>query len=368
VSGLLADYGAEPTKAAGAALERLNSTSPEARRAAAVWFAENAPADAKQQARVAGALAGMLDDLSPEVDALALRALKLWATEDSLPRLVAFARRAEKARICRAELIDVLSRFPEESAADAIALQLSTPADRGRAAEALVKLGRVATKTVLRYVDDPDPDVRNEARELCGRLNVPAAKLLEQTLADVADAQKARACVALQALARMRPDDASRDRVARALNAPLLDADPAIHADAMKSVRVWGSQENTATLLKLLAMPRKGGRDCEVIDLLGCLQDPDAAPALAEGLTRPEERRDVVEALIHLGSGAEEAVAPYLQSSIRVARYAACYVLGEVGTSKSLPALADAPKHQLADYDFSQQTRIAAEKITARQG
>jgi hypothetical protein len=136
----------------------------------------------------------------------------------------------------------------------------------------------------------------------------------------------------------------------------------------MKAARVWGSKANTDALLKLLAMPRRAGRDCEVIDLLGRLQDPAAAPALAEGLTRPEERRDAVEALIHLGSGAEGAVAPYLQSSIPEARYAACWVLGEVGTSKSLAALADAPKHQIADYDFAQQTRIAAEKITARQG
>jgi len=146
--------------------------------------------------------------------------------------------------------------------------------------------------------------VQREARDLSQQLNVAPAVVLDQTLADVADASKPRASAALRALARLRPDEASRNKVAQALNAPLLDSDLGLRRAALDAVRVWGSRANTATLLKVLATrTRDGRRDCEVIELLGSLQDPAAAPALAEGLTRREETDASVKALVALGSG-----------------------------------------------------------------
>jgi hypothetical protein len=365
---LLAEYGTDPKKIAGEALGRLTSNSPDARRSAAAWFAENPPDDARQQAEVSRALTGLLDDLSPKVNALALHALRLWATRDCLPQLVAFARRDQKAGVCPPELIDVLARFPDESAAEAVALQLKAPANRGRAVQALLKLGPVAAKAVLPYLDSPDPAAQKEARGLCRQLNVSPAQQLEQTLADVADARKPRSHAALQNLAQIRPDEASRTKVSQALNASLLDPDPRVRDEALNAVRVWGSKANTATLLKLLGQLRTGGAACDpqVIELLGSLQDPTAAPALAEGLTRPQEVDAAVKALIATGPGAEEAVLPYLQSSAPGARNAACAVLAEIGSPRSLPILESAGTKTLGDGVFYEWTQFATEKITAR--
>jgi hypothetical protein len=365
---LLAEYGTNPKQIAEEALGRLKSNSPDARRSAAAWFAENAPDGGRQQAEVARALTGLLNDLSPKVNALALHALKLWATKDCLPRLVAFARRDEKAGPCPPELIDLLARFPDESAAEAVALQLKVPANRGRAAQALLQLGPVAAKAVLQYVDSPDPAVQKEARGLARQLNLALPLRLEQTLADVTNPWKPRARAALQALARLRPDEASRAKVSPALNAALLDPDPGVRDDALNAVRVWASKANTATLLTLLAKLRTGGAACDprVIDVLGSLQEPTAAPALADGLTRPPELDAAVRALVALGPGAEEAVLPYLQSTDRGAQYAACWVLGEIGTRKSLSTLEAAGGKWLADSDFYRRTRLASEKIMAR--
>jgi HEAT repeat protein len=365
---LLAEYGTNPKEIAGEALNRLRSNSPDARLSAAAWFAENAPDDERQQAAVARALTDLLDDLSPKVDALALHALRLWATPDCLPRLVAFARRDEKAGACPPELIDLLARFPDASAAEAVALQLKSPANRGLAAQALLKLGPVAARAVLQYVDYPDPAVQKEARGLARRLNVVTAPRLEQTLADIADARKPRARTALQTLAKLRPDEASRAKVAPALNAALLDPDPGVRDDALNAARVWASKANTAILLTLLAKFRTGGAACDprVLDILGSLQDPAAAPALAAGLTRPRELDAAVKALIALGPAAEEAVLPYLQSTDRGAQYAACWVLGEIGTRKSLAPLETAGTTWLADSNFNLQARLASEKIMAR--
>jgi HEAT repeat protein len=367
-SQLLAGYGAAPKTIATVALGRLQSNSPDAQRSAAVWFAENPPTDAAQQAEVARSLARLLDDLSPKVDALALHALKLWATKDCLPQLVAFARRQDKGGACPPELIDVLARFPDESAAGAIALRLKDPPNRSRAVEALAKLGPVATRAVLGYINHPDADVRKAARSLCRQLKVPAAQVLDQTLVDVADARKARSRTALQNLAGLRPDGASRPRVSQALNSPLLDADPAVRADALAAVHIWGTKENTTTLLTALAkFPGNGsGRDPCILDALPSLQDPAAAPTLAEGLTQPQEVGPAVKALTAMGPAAEKAVIPYLESTSPTGRYAACWVLTEIGTQKSLSPLEAAASKWFADAEFYQRTRLASEMILAR--
>jgi HEAT repeat protein len=231
-----------------------------------------------------------------------------------------------------------------------------------------LKLGPSATKAVLAYLDDPDADLRKEARGLCEQLQIPADVQLEQTLADVADARKPRARTALERLARLRPDEASRAKVSLALNAPLLDPDARVRTEALNAVRVWGSKENTATLLTLLGKLQNAGpgRDPRVIEVLGLLQDPAAAPALADGLTHPQECGFVVKSLTAIGPGAEYAVIPYLQSTVREARFAACAVLADVGTPKSLPALEAAGTKTLADVAFYQCAQLAAEKIMAR--
>ena len=196
---LLAAYGTKRETVIGEARRRLTSNDPEDRRSAAAWFAENPPDDDAERAEMAGPLAALLGDLSPKVNGLALRGLKLWATKDCLSQVVEFARRQEKAGANKeaaannSALLDLLAQFPDATAAEAIALRLKDPALRGKAAQALVKLGPVATGAVLVYLNHPDADVRKEARSLCKLLNVPADRQLEQTLADVADKSKPRA-------------------------------------------------------------------------------------------------------------------------------------------------------------------------------
>jgi HEAT repeat protein len=298
---------------------------------------------------VAGALAGLLGDLSPQVNGLALRALELWATKECLPQLVAFAGRQDKAGDKEAAannslLIDVLAQFPDESAAEAIALRLKDPGQRGKAAQALLKLGPVATGPVLKYLDHPDADVRKEARTLCRTLNVRAERQLEQILADVADARKPRSRTALEQLARLRPDEASRVKVSQALNNPLLDPDPGIRGDALDAVRVWATSENAATLLKLLG------------NLCGARNDDSA---------RTVER--ISQTLISIGPGVQEAVIPLLMSPEMAVRGAACRILAEVGTDKSVPPLQDAGRAFLsADFAYYSFTQAAITKIAAR--
>jgi hypothetical protein len=348
-SELLDAYGTRPWTIAAEALRRLKSNQPDAQRGAAAWCAENPPEDETQKAEGAVQLAKLLDDLSPKVDALALRALKLWATRDCLPQLTEFARRQEKAAAspeaaaCKPVLIDVLAQFPDETAAEAIALQLKDPAQRDKAVQALLKLGPVATGAVLPYLDHPDSAVQKEARSLARLLNISADRQLDQTLADVADSKRPRCRIALQSLARLRPDDANRAKVARALNGPLLDADPAIRDEALNAVQVWVSKENIDALVKNFGNLPGGGR----------ARDGRAIEA-------------VTKLLIALGPEVEAKVIPLLSSPDGVVRSQACRILGDVGTLKSVEPLQQAGRLYGLDVNFFSLTQFAIQRITAR--
>jgi hypothetical protein len=368
---LLADYGVKPGMIADEAVSRLQSGQADVRRGAVVWFVDNPPAGEAQKSEAAKPLARLLDDLSPAVRGRALQALKLWATKDCLPELLAYARREQTDASGDPRLIDVLTRIPDEGAAEAIALQLANPRTRDQAVRALLSFGPAAAPAVLPYINDPDDGARNAARDLCQRLNVSEDRQREQTLADVADARVPRAAAALRRLAAMRPDEAVRAKVARALNAPLLDPHDDLRTAALDAARVWGTQDNTAALLKILDDFQAGGRgsDAGVIDLLGSLKDPKAAPALAQGLTHGRERGRFAKALIALGPGAEDAVIPFLLDGDVGARIAACRVLGEIGTGKSMKPLQDAaysvPPSPAGDALF-QEAQVAMQKIAAR--
>jgi hypothetical protein len=368
---LLADFRTSPQTIYDKAVRRLQSPQAEVRRGAVAWLADNAPGKDAPKETVARLLAKQLEDLSPEVCNAALRALKHWATADCLPQLLAYARREQKNAAGNPLLIDVLAQFSDESAAGGIALQLLNGPTRGKAVQALLTptLRPVADRAVLPYLNHPDVDVRKAARDLCRRLGVSTERQLEQTIADIADTRLGRNRAALEHLARLKPDNASRARVSRALNAPLLDANAAVRDTALDAVKVWGSPENTQTLLQLLGDGQAGGkgRDVRIMEALGALKDPKAAAALAQGLTHDRERRAAGQALTTMGPVAEEAILPFLRVEDREARCAACRILAEIGTDKSLQPLREAGvAHGFLDEGFFRDTQLAAQKIQAR--
>ncbi len=350
-ANLLADYGTGRGTIIAEARRLLTSSDPAARLGAAAWFGENPPEDDGERNGVAAPLAALLGDLSPDVNGLALRALNMWATRDILPQVEEFARRQEKAGAGKetvannSAMLDLLAQFPDPSAAEAVALRLKDPALRGKASQALVKLGPAAMGPVLQYLDHPDPDVRKEARSLARLLAIPADRQLGQMLTDVADKSKPRARAGLESLAKLRPDEASRANVSQALNAPLLDPDPTIRDDALDAVRVWATKENAPALLKLLgALPPVGNAD-------------DARTAERVGL-----------AITAIGPGAEDSVIPLLKSGNGLVRRVACDILGEVGTTKSVEPLQNAGQGYITiDAGFYERTQTAIAKIQARQ-
>jgi hypothetical protein len=84
-----------------------------------------------------------------------------------------------------------------------------------------------------------------------------------------------------------------------------------------------------------------GSRKSEAL-VLASLHDPAAARVLAQGLTDCQARDVAGQALVALGPAAEDAVIPFLRSADERAQMAACWILAEIGTEKSLEPLKDA--------------------------
>jgi HEAT repeat protein len=239
---------------------------------------------------------------------------------------------------------------------------------RAKAAQALLRLGNVSDGAVLRYINHPDAAVEKEARGLSRLLKISDDRMLDQTLTDVADSQAARSRAALHRLAKIRPNDASRAKVSRVLNTTLLDPTRGLSDESLNALIVWGTPENTDTLLKMLGpYDRNGmGRNAHVIEFLGALKDPRAADSLAPGLEHGRERDLVSRALKNIGSSAQDAVVPYLDSVNEATRIEAARILGEVGTTKSLDPLDKAYRAAGGDPAFSQVLASAMQKIMSR--
>lgn len=365
---LLAEWGATPQTIADEAFARLKSPQPEIRRSAVVWFIENAPDSDSQKAQGAKLLGKLLLDQPPKVCGKVLHALKLWATRDCLADLAEYARRDQKNPAGNSPLIELLARFPDPAAADAIAMQLPNPNTRAKAGQALLKLGNVSQSAVLQYLNFPDPAVQLETSSLARLLKISDQQQLDQTVADTASAQIPRSLTALHHLAQIRPDDANRTKVSKALNATLVDPTRGLSDESLEALRVWGTAENTDTLVKMLEPFGKSGmgRNVRVIEFLGALKDPRAAAALAPGLEHGRERPLISTALKKIGAASQDAVIPYLDSVSEATRIEACRILGDVGTSKCLDALHKAYDGAGGDLIFSQELMAAMQKIAAR--
>src|SRR3954452_4650483 len=92
--------------------------------------------------------------------------------------------------------------------------------------------------------------------------------------------------------------------VALALD-PLLDK-PETREQALKALGRWVTKDNVPSLIKLLKNPTgKGWRSA--LDILGRFKgEPDVAAAVAQQLSNPDRRTEVVKALQALGPVAEK--------------------------------------------------------------
>jgi HEAT repeat protein len=300
------------------------------------WLAKS-PRDERLLAEVSKALNGPLNDASPATRAEAVRALAVWATRENVPGLVTALRDfpddffAKENTAVRQQAIDTLGKLKDAKAAAALAAQLgAVPGDRAVATAALIATGPVAVPEVNKLIDHTDPGVRDAARRVLkeaggGAVDVPAV------LAELQANDAGRRRAAAERLPLVPAEDEARDKVARALEPLLEDADPKARLAGARALAYWATKENYDALLKAAGQEAAPVRQAALTGL-GTVRDARAAALLVKRLDDPDDRPVAARALEILGPAAEADVLKALDSKEVEVRRVACQVLKTVGT------------------------------------
>jgi hypothetical protein len=161
---------------------------------------------------------------------------------------------------------------------------------------------------------------------------------LDQVLSDIAKGDDKKVQDAVKRLALAIPIESRRREVAAALETVLERRARMTASNAVKALGEWGSEENVPALVKAVGDGSVFLRR-DAISAVTKFPTPEAAGAVAGRLRELSDRENAVQALQQMGPVAEEPVLPILEDSDVFTRAAACRVLAEVGTSKSLEPL-----------------------------
>jgi hypothetical protein len=153
-----------------------------------------------------------------------------------------------------------------------------------------------------------------------------------------------------------------RAEVAKALGKLLSEPDHFVRTGALKALSQWGTADNVPALIALVddENPFVAGG---AMDALAAIKDERGAEAIAKQLPDFKIQHQAKTALIAMGPISEKYVLPLLKNKEYIARSAACEVLAEVGTVKSIEPL----KEAVMDRNFLVQQK-AADALRAVEG
>lgn len=286
-----------------------------------------------------------------------LEAMKTWATPDVADTLLDRLQGDDNGN--RGRVIELLGELKVAKAAEPLAARLTQRNERGQIEKALKSIGEPAVPVLLKYVNHPEAGVRGTARSILKASGVAEAPLLPQHVADLKSDNAATRSAAVVALAQVKTAEAKfQPDVARAMVSVLADA--GTREAAAHGLVVWATKESVPALIGLLDEKNDKVRN-HAFDALLRLADDRSADKIAEHLGGPfgKDRAKATAVLVALGPAAEDAVLKQLDSKDKGTRIAACEVLKDVGTAKSVDAL----KKLASDRDG--QIKAAATKALA---
>jgi HEAT repeat protein len=343
---LLEAFGTAPAVIVGQAVADLQGSNNENRRNAADWLAAQ-PVDPAVQAQVAQALNKLFASPDNNQREVGLKAAAVWASPDNVPALLQILQAdPERSDGTTSAVIKLLGKLKDPRAAAVLAERLRHGGERSILEAALVSIGPAAEPEVSKYRDSPDQGVRAEAvkilRMLGSAMAGPGSPAggnvdLDQALIDLkSDGQRRQD--AARKLATMKVEPGKRSDVAKALEAALDSAEAGTTQLVIRALAVWGNQNNSAALVKLLASPRADIRH-PALEQLAVWKDPTSVPAMAARLLIPEDRGVTRKALETMGPVAEPEVVKGLKYPDKGIVIECCNILAVIGTRSSVPAL-----------------------------
>jgi S1-C subfamily serine protease/HEAT repeat protein len=336
-------------------LTQLRSTDNNDRKKAAEAMAEIAPAETPPR-EVVAALEALTDSDDLFARLAAIKALRLWATPESTPKLTRLL--SHNDRSTRNEAMKVVRERNELT--EAAAITMLTGEHRDIRSEGMKVLEGIGTETCLPSIEELLlSEDRNEAKlaqqtikAINNRLGkgdtpLPSAraddKRTAQWLEQLKSLDNDRRLKALEAMAEVPPKDAPPKEISALLHELLQSSDNRVRQNAIKALANWGTADSVPKLIELM---NRSGRspDLDAVRALGSFKDPRAAEALAGRLNEFFGRREVVESLKKMGPFAESYVVAVLQKEDKGARNEACNILKAIGTPSCIPALEAAVK------------------------
>ncbi len=346
-----------------------NGATADKKNRGANWLA-TATVDNGRQKEVAAELEKLVDN--PNTKGAGLHALAAWAGQDDAPTLLR-EMDADKGLwqfdAAGGPMADALIRLKYQPAAAVFAKHLTDFGfGHGPAARRLAAMGpALAEKDVLKYMDSPNNDARNEAAGLLRQFGTKADVMFDQAVADLKNADSDYARNACDYIAKTPVNEARRAEVSKALETPLADGtNGETRKAAAVALKTWGTKDNVLALIA--EMDNKNdpfhGSQQACMEALGKLKDERGAAAVAAHLADFGFGRDkVVQALRDMGPVAEKAVAAYVTHPDQGVRAEADKLLRFYGTKGDVRLTAAVADLDAADAN---QRRTAAEYLTTQ--
>jgi RNA polymerase sigma factor (sigma-70 family) len=324
-----------------------------------------------RQAEVARELEKLLNGSDRLVALRSTDALAVWATKDQVPSLLKAL--DDPNTFVRRGAIEALAPLQDKRAVAPVAKFLTSFAEREVAGRALIRMGAIAEAEARRYLTDADKGARDEATRILRQIGKTGKDdEFDAALGGLKDTNVFGRRKALQWFAAADAEHPKRAEAAREMAHLLKEGGPFDKQDAAKALAAWATKKETPILIETLKGERLGiGVKPAIMRALGRIKDDRAIPVLAEMLADPFENKEAVAGLIAIGPAAEDEVLRYLEHDQFTARVAACKVLKEIGTTKSLDPLrqtvATATRQMYAGFrDVAAAGKAAIDAIRAR--
>jgi HEAT repeat protein len=324
-----------------------------------------------RQAEVAKALEKLLNGNDRLVALESTKALYVWATKEQVPSLLKAL--DDPVVHVRRGSIEALGPLQDKRAVGPVAAFLTKVFERETAGRSLIRMGPMVEDEVRKYAGDADAGARQEAARVLRQLGKTSKDdAFAAALGGLKDDNVFGRLKGLKWFAKADPDHPRRAEAAKELARRLGEGNVSEKREAATALAQWATRDEVPVLIDVLKEKSLGiGTRPAAMKALARLRDERAAAPLAEMLASPFESKEAVKALVAIGPLVEGEVLPYLEHTNYTAKAAACQVLKEVGTRKSLPplekALAKATREMYGGYrDVSEAARAAIKAIKAR--
>jgi prepilin-type processing-associated H-X9-DG protein len=310
-------------------------TAPVQEQGRPLQFLAKAPVEAEQRDAVIAAVKPLLNDV--DNGEVAFQVFAKWATAEQVPDFIEFVKTAPQSARGK-ESMKILSRMGDARAAAPLAACLGEFGVGRDAKAALAALGPVAKPAILPYYHHENRGVRDAGRELLRGYQATDEEIRAESFKALGseNVETRKSAIEYFATAALPADQ--RVVTARALYPLITDTDRWVRDAARKALQKLATKADADFLLEQVQSTDDATRQFAT-DLLVEFKDARVAKPLAALLAANIDTWRTSTSLTALGSLAEPAVIPHLQSEDWGAQCRAAEILGKIGTAKSLPAL-----------------------------